>query len=217
MVSPEELKKQIEEMVKRADELRGRIVRAEHWSQIFATPEEAEADFIENLIDAWRFYYGKNKLPLRYEIEPHPDGSIHRVIMNEGNEGYETTYQRLAGGDVILISYYPDKPFTIHYITPSIGNIAHPFTIADTVIPNRRAMDVLIEDEDRAESTSEAIGTDLEILPVYLKGKPATTSWEESMLRSGDLPQRIGYRLFPHFALEAHVKLKEIHPQLFQE
>lgn len=214
MASPEELRKQIEEMVRRADELRGRIVRAEHWGQIFATPEEAEADFIDNIVNVDRFYYGKNKRALRYEKEPHLDGFIHRVIIDEG---YETTYQRLASGEVILISYYPDKPITIHYITPGIGNIAHPFTIADTVIPNRRAMGVFIEDEDRVRDISETIGTDLEILPFFLKGKPATTGWEESMLRSGYLPQRIGYRLFPHFALEAHVKLKEIHPQLFQE
>ena len=52
MVTPEEFQVRHEQSSARAEELRGKIVRAQSWDQLFATPKEAEADFKTNLIDS---------------------------------------------------------------------------------------------------------------------------------------------------------------------
>ncbi|GEM_PF-4215518 len=207
MTTPEDLRPRPEQ-AKRATELRGQIVRASSWGQIFATAEEAELSF-RNLVDEDRFYYRKNDPRVEYTVEPHPDGDIHRVVRNKG---YDTTYQRLLNGDIVFTFYYPDpdKPPRVQLITPNIGNIAHPFTDADVAVPDDKVVDSLLEELEDLSLQSETIDS---FLFSHLKGKPATQSWENTMLHNGYMPQRIGYKLFPGYAIEALARLREEYPQ----
>lgn len=181
----------------RATELRGKITRAERWDQLFSPSEEAQADFQRNLVDAWRFYYGKDDPLVQYSVEPNPDGDIHKIIRSDSHSGY-STYQRLLNGDVAISYYTSDKLPEVNLITPAIGNIDHPFVESDIASIDWEVF--------------RALG--LPLLSSHLKGKPATQDWEDTMLHAGYIPQRIGHKLFPDYALDALVRLREEHPQI---
>lgn len=109
MATPEEFLEERAQAFIRAGELRGRIVRADSWDQLFTSPEGALADFQKYLVNAWRFYYIKEKADdpsVQYTVEPHPNGEIHKIRQN----GLDTTYQRLPNGDVAQTFFYPDRP-----------------------------------------------------------------------------------------------------------
>ncbi len=78
MVTPEDPRTRNEQEIK-ATELRGQIVRAGSWDQIFAAAQEAEPSF-RYLLDENRFYYRKNDPKVGYTVELHPNGDIHRVV-----------------------------------------------------------------------------------------------------------------------------------------
>lgn len=211
MSTPEELLAKLSEKQAKSEGLKERIVRAQSWNQLFATPAAAESDFQGNLVDAWRFYCGENDSSVEYTVEANPNGDIHRVTRDRG---HTTTYQRLLSGDVIITFYYPDKSPHSDIITPSIGNIAHSFTTADVlVIPAEKTILKIINNQDLYEEVRSRIG-DLTMLHSHLRGKPATEGWEDTILYNGHLPQRIGHRLFPDSALETLAKLKETYPAL---
>ncbi len=205
MLTPEEFKARHEAALARVPELRSRVVRAERWDQLFPSPAEAETDFIENLINADRFYYKRDDPAVEYIVEPNPRGDIHRITRNVS---YTTTYQCFLNGDVALTFYYPDKSPSVNRITPSIGNIDHPFTTADVLIPDTEAVDALLRDPSLRENMMR-----LTLLFSHLRGKPATQGWEETILYTGYLPQRIGYRLFPDYTIEALAKVREEQPK----
>lgn len=205
MLTPENSQEKHEQAEARAKELRSTIVRAKRIEELFASTEEAEADFRTTLVDAHRFYYKKDDPDVEYVIEAHPDGDIHRVTRNGT---HPTTFQRLVNGDVNLIFYYPDKSPSVQLITPEVGNINHPFTRTDVVTPDAEVVDSLLED-----LSLEANGISLVLLLSHLRGKPATQGWEDTMLYGGHIPQRIGYRLFPDYALNALAKLRQEYPQ----
>ncbi|MDO8658215.1 MAG: hypothetical protein Q7K55_05730 [Candidatus Levybacteria bacterium] len=207
MATPEEVLARFAQAEIKGAEIRGRIARAERWDQLFATEEEADACF-KNLIDAHRFYYEKNDPSVEYSVESHPDGDIHRVVKHKG---YDSTYQRLSSGNVTLTFYYPDpgKSPSVNLITPSIGNIAHPFTSADVAIPEEDTLHSLMFDDPDLRDKC----INLTFLFSHLKGKPATQGWENIMTDNGYMPQRIGYTLYPGYAIEALAKLRVEHPQ----
>jgi len=204
MATPEEFRAEHERAIANAYDLRTTLVRAERWDQLFASPEEAQADFQKYLVDGWRFYYIKkdDDPSVIYTVEPDPEGDLHKIRQN----GLDTVYQRRQNGDVAQIFYYPNKPPKVDLITPGIGNIAHSFTNADAEFP-----------EDMIFTLSEDPNTRMRLafLVSHLKGKPATPGWEDTMLYDGYLPQRIGYRLIPGYALEELAELKAQHPQAF--
>ena len=195
MATLEELRAEHARAETRATELRRGIVRATSWEQLFSTPEEAQADFQRNLVDAWRFYYGKDDPKVQYTVEPDSDGDIHRVVREIGSD---TTYQRLLSGDVVLTIYSPDRPPSVSLITPGVGNIDHRFAEADLISTDWEAFGALR----------------LAMLFSHLGGKPATQGWEDNMLYNGYVPQRIGHRLFPGYALDKLAELREKHPHL---
>lgn len=195
----------------RAAELRGQIVRAQSWGQLFRSPEEAEVDFQTNLVDAWRFYHGKDNPKVKYTVQPHPNGSIH--IVSYGEE-QPTTYQRFLNGDVALTNYSSDTSPHVSLITPNIGNIAHPYTTKDIAI-DEDALTTLIDYLDEQDNQVDSdVAERLVFISGYMRGKSATQGWENTMLHNGYMPQRIGYRLFPDFALESLIQFKEQYPQL---
>lgn len=194
MTRPEEPRAGVIQTEVTPQELRGRIVRAQSWNQLFPTDEAAQVDFKTSLVDDYRFYYIKDDPTVVYIVESNPDGDIHRVIRNKG---YDKTFQRLTGGDIRIVSYNPHRPESVDLITPNIGNIDHPYTQGDIVTLNEE----MLSDSDALISS-------------WLKGKPATQGWEDTMLHNGHLPQRIGHRLFPHTALERLNQIKERSPQL---
>lgn len=203
MPTPEELKAIFAQEEAKSQELREKIVRAQNWSQLFSNPKAAQVDFKTNLVDAHRFYYKKDDHNVVYTVEPNPDGDIHRV---SNSPGYDSTYQRLSNGDIRITHYFPDKPADIDLITPDIGNIDHPYTNQDLV---RIDEDALMGLKCDVMTFSR-----LTVLSSYLRGKPATHGWEDTMLRIGFLPQRIGHRLFPHSSLEELNQLRKQYPQL---
>lgn len=56
--------------------------------------------------------------------------------------------------------------------------------------------------------------TRLAFLVSHLRGKPATQGWEDTMLYNGYVPQKIGYRLIPDYALKELAKLRIQYPQI---
>lgn len=206
MTTPEDFLAENNRVEVRAAELRGKIVRAERWEQLFTSPEEAQGDFQRNLVDNWRFYYRKDDCLAQYSVEPYPEGDIHRVIMDKG---HDTTYQRLLNGDVIFTIYSPDKPPSVNLITPGIGNINHSFTNTDVVLPEGDVIEPILKELDSRQDSFH-----FGFLFTHLKGKPATQDWEDTMLHNGYLPQRIGHRLFPGYALAEVAMLREEYPQL---
>lgn len=218
MITPEEPQGDIrrhEVAIARAEKLKAQIVRAERWDQLFPNSEEAEADFLEYLINDHRFYYGKNDSRTEYHIEPDSEGDIHSITRDKG---YTTTYQRLASGDVILVLHYPDKPPSVKHITPNIGNIAHPFTRQDVLFqPTEEIVLRVTRNRELYKEISSAVGVDFTLLSSRLRGKPATQGWEDTMLSNGHIPQRIGFSLFPNYALEGLKKLKGTYPHLLPQ
>lgn len=207
-------KKVLVDMARRAyegEKLRGQIIRAERWDQLFATPEEAEADFLSGLVGESRRYFEENRAPYQYRIEPNPDGDVHVV---ERYPGDDTRFQRLANGDVIMTFNDPEKGPRPNLITPSAGNIAHPYTFTNTIKPDLQVILDLIPNKEKTAEIEEAVGADPMSFSFYLDGKPATQGWEEVMLGNGYLPQRIGHRLYPDFALAAQVKFAAAYPEL---
>lgn len=215
MATPEELLEKLERARARGEELKTQIVRAERWDQLFATPEEAITDFLEHLVNAHRFYYGKDDARTEYHVEQNPRGNIHVITRDPG---YATTYQRLPNGDVVLVFHYPDKPTSVNHITPSVGNIDHVFTPSDVAdIPTEERVLEIINNRVLYREISSAIGRDFTLFSSHLRGKPATEGWEDTILHNGYLPQRVGYCLFPDYALEAFVKFKATSPHLLSQ
>lgn len=195
------------------EELRARMVKAESWDQLFQTPEEAKADFLKCIIRAHQRYLEENRTLQQYTVESHPDGDIH-IFGRQGH--HQSRYQRLRSGDVVLEFHSPGKGVNRDLITANVGNIDHPYTDANTIVPDTQ----VIMEIDRTLGTPEydavktTIGTDPFNLLVYLAGKPATAAWERIMLGNGHLPQRIGHLIIPNFVLEAQVKFASAYPDL---
>lgn len=197
------------------EELRGKIVRAKSWNQLFTTPEEAEADFMEHLVGAARSEYEKNGTLREYRIESHPDGEIHVFVRTY--EGRYSTYQRLASGDVVLTFHYPDKAPSVNLISPSIGNIDHPFNLSNISGPNPSVLTNLVRDQEKLAMIKDVIGTIPFGFGSILRGKPAIQRWEDAMLNNGNLPQRIGCRIFHQSILEFQTRFAAVYPQLMPD
>lgn len=195
------------------ESMHNKIVRAQTWSQHFATVEEAEGDFLKNIVGTTRQEFEGNHTLQEYRIKPHPEGNIHIFVHNDG---YSSRYQRLPSGDVSLEFCPPGEPTHRDLIVATVGNINHPFTISTTVGPDVQVVLDLLKQlgTPRYEEVRTTIGTDPHNLIVYIKGKPAMAAWEDLMLTNGYLPQRIGHRIFPHFILEAQTRFASAYPDL---
>lgn len=207
----------IAEMVRReamGKELRSKIVRAQTWKQLFSTPEEAETDFLVNIVGKSRKEFEDNHTLQKYRVDLCPQGNIH-VFVRTNNIG-SSSYQRLQDGDVIIESHDPEESIHRDIITATVGNINHPFTIVNTVRPDLQVILDLIQQigTPTYEKMKATIGTDPISFVTYLNGKPATRGWEDLLLSNGNMPQRIGHRIFPHFVLEAQVKFATTYPHL---
>lgn len=191
------------------EELRGRIVRATSWRELFSSEEQEMADFIDNLVGAARAEYEGNHSLREYRIEHLPEGDLH--VFERTTPGLSSTYQKLkSDGNVIITFNHPDGSSNSGIVTPDVGNVAHNFTTANTVLPDRKLLEGFSDKELQAVT-----GTDLMALTFYIKGKPATKGWEETMLYNDYLPQRIGHRIFPSFVLEAQSCLQQAYPRFF--
>ena len=195
-----------------AEELRKKIAHAGTWSQIFSSPEKAQTDFIERIVGDFKDEYAANGSLKGYFIEENPDGDIHRFDRFE--KGHFATAQRLVGGDVIMTFNSSGEKPSIDRIIPGSGNIDHSFTLADTISPSMSVIFDLIKDPEMVSEIGRTIGADVVSLFAYLRGKPATIGWENVMLENGKLPQRIGHRIYPSFALEAQRKIRGFYPHL---
>lgn len=181
------------------EELRGKIVRATSWGELFSSREQEMADFMKNLIGIVKAEYeGKHSLK-QYRVEQLPEGDLH---VFEHTIGYLTTYQKLkSNGNVVMTFNYPDRSSNnCLIVTPDVGNVAHGFTAANTILPDREFLEQL-----GGEKLRSVTGTHLAVLTFHIKGKPATKEWEKAMLLSGYFPQRIGHRVYASFFLEAQV------------
>lgn len=194
-------------------ELRGKIVRASSWSQLFATPAEAEADYLREIVEESRKAQESINMLQEYRVDADPNGDIHSVTRKDG---HNTRMQRLPNGDVVLEFSNPNDPTHRNLITAAVGNIDHPFSVANTVGPDVKTVINLNQGigTPEYEEMRARIGIDPMTFIPYLRGKPAITAWEDIMLENGHLPQRIGHRIFPHFVLEAQAKFAAAYPHL---
>lgn len=195
-----------------AQELRGKVVRAGSWTDIFPSTEEAEAQFqvyMEQTVN----WYRVRKTLTEYRIDSHPDGPIHAIVLVYS--GHYSTTQRLGNGDVAIVTYYPDSAPSTQTITCSIGNIIHPFSEANLIAPTQEAIRDLINDRKRYSQVVSEIGMNPAGLHQSLEGKPATEFWEDAIFDKGEMPERLGYRIFIHSILEAQRRCRELYPELF--
>ena len=214
MRSPEEQTAYWDTLKARGQELKGKIVRAESWGQLFASPEEAQADFLARVVEDFREEYADNSSLRIYTVAPDPDGDVHRFDRTSAVGGGFTTVQRFTDGDVVIAFNRPGNLPSVSKIVPGAGNIAHDFTVADTLQPHHPTVFKLIGDKQEYAAAVQVIGADLTHLSQYLRGKPAVMGWEETMLDNGHFPQRIGHRIYPSFVLEAQRKIREHLPHL---
>lgn len=191
-------------------EEQGRIIRATSWAELFPSREEEMADYIENLVARVQAEYESNHSLREYRVEHLPAGDLH--IFERTYAGYSTTYQKLrSSGNVVVTFVYPKGLSQCHIITPDVGNVAHRFTTADTVLPKRRFVESVDDEEFR-----ELTGTYLPAVLTHGRGKHATKGWEETMFdNEGHLPLRIGHRIYLSFVLEALSRLRQACPQYF--
>lgn len=191
------------------EELRSKIVRAANWRELFPSREQEMADFVENLVGAAKAEYKSNGSLRQHRVEQLPEGDLH--VFERTTNGLSSTYQKLeSSGNVVITFNHPDGSSNSDIVTPDVGNVAHEFTAANTVLPDREFLEQLGDEKLQAVA-----GTHLMALTFYIKGKPATKGWEETMLYNGHLPQRIGHRVFPNFVLEAQSRLQQAYPQVF--
>lgn len=191
-------------------ELREKIVRAASWKDIFSSEEEEMANFKKTLIDTTIAEYEANHTLRRYRVEHPPEGDLH--VFERTTTDCRTTYQKLKSGDVVIIFYNPVDPHR-RIITPDIGNIAHNFTVANTVLPAEGFLEGF---KFKEKELIEICGTHITALLKYIPGKPATRGWEEVFLLEGEMPQRIGYRIYQSFILEAQSRLMQAYPKQFK-
>lgn len=214
MKSPEEQRAHWDALQVQGQELKGQIVRAESWDQLFASPEEAQADFLARVVEDFRAEYLDNRSLRIHTVAPDPAGDVHRFDRTSAGGGGFTTVQRFTNGDVDIAFHHPGSLPSVSRIVPGTGNIAHDFTVADTAQPHHPAVLKLMRDKEAYAAAVQVIGTDLTFLSQYLRGKPAVMDWEETMLDNGHFPQRIGHRIYPSFVLEAQRKIRENLPHL---
>lgn len=207
--SQEDLQKQLAQTEAKMAELRKQIVRAESWNQLFKSPEEERVDYEEHLVGGALAEYKGNGSLKEHRVEPNTEGDIH--VLERTDKGSYSTYQKLNGSrDVIITFNHADKEPHRVIVACGVGNISHPFTRANTVVPSSEVLRQIGDEE-----IQRITGTHIMALGSNSKGKPATEGWEETMLYYGHLPQRIGHRIFPTFVLEAQAKLMVAYPQLF--
>jgi hypothetical protein len=188
--------------------LRRQIVRASSWRQLFPSRQAEMQDFIDHIVGAVKAEYESNHSLVGYWVEKSPKGAIHFLEHTDG--GRFTTFQKLASGDVVINFNTADGLTHTDVVTPSVGNINHTYTIAQTILPDSSFFKRL--DLDTFEDIT---GTSLYSVKIYRKGKPATQAWEDMMLFNSHVPQRIGHRVYPAFVLEAISNLQRAYPQEF--
>jgi hypothetical protein len=188
------------------------IVRANSWDELFSSKAQEQQDFEENLLGDDISQYRANKSLQSYQRVPSSEGDIHIITLKE--KGYSSRWQKLVkNGNVIITYNYPkkiSKEPSLSIITPNIGNINHPYTQANTVVPS---LEILREIGN--EEIEKITGIDIAVLSGFIKGKPAYQNWETILLNAGHLPQRIGHQIYSNFVLEAQSKLMATYPHLF--
>lgn len=187
------------------------IVRASSWNQLFTSHEEEQQDFLEHIVGTQlREYEGNNTLS-GYIIKKNHQGDIH--FFKRTTKGDNTVVQkRVSDGNVVMMFNSLSHDPHISVITPTVGNIDHPYTFANLVMPSYERLNELSD-----KKIEKVTGTNKIALRTYISGKPATDGWEKTMVSNGHFPQRIGHRIFPDFILQAQKKLLEAYPRLFVE
>ena len=108
------------------EQLRGQIVRAENWSQLFPDPDDETTAFEEYLSSIKREYEKTGTLK-KYRVEHNPLGDIH--VFDKTFMDANTSVQKLVrNGNVILIFQGEGHPPHVDTICPDVGNIDHKFT-----------------------------------------------------------------------------------------
>lgn len=185
------------------EEIRRKIVRASSWEQLFSSKEDKITDFMQYIIDDEKTALQSSRNLRQYRIESHPEGDAH--VFEHVTPGCRSTFQELREtGDVKIEFTYPHRS-SIVFITPDVGNVAHNFTLSNTILP-----------KIPTKKLATLIDIDVPAFIVDLQGKPATKEWEDIMISNGCFPQRIGHRIFSSLALEAQARLLRTKPELFR-
>ena len=206
------LKLEWEKKEEQAKKLETQITRANNWEELFNTKKQEAADFLENVIKPSQFEYEANETLKSYKIEKHLEGDLHIFKRKRTMKGYSTTFQKLnLNGNVKMVFKGPNNEINEDVIIPEAGNVNHNFTIENTILPDLELFEKIPKEE--LQKITKLIPSEL---ISFIKGKPATKSWEKTMLVNGYLPQRIGHRIYPDFILKIQVELKEKYPDLFK-
>lgn len=133
--------------------------------------------------------------------------TVTRPLVNRGDASEEmlwrTTYAQLKDGNVEVTYEFTGGSNEEAYqrmevIAPGTGNRSHDWTL-DKIVALQERLGRTITGVD---FDSEDVGV-LKELSVYMGGKPATPGWEERMLEHGDIPERVGFMVFPRNYLHA--------------
>ena len=155
------------------------IIRAQTWDQIFPDDEALNVEFF-NFLES--------------ECEPGCLVTNHRFDNLNGTGFYDIEGECLkrkiginSDGELILT-----YGLRTQIIRPDVGNINHQWG-QGKIDEMHKKMRVICEEEVRSHNTEMTV---YGYLTGSLKGKLATREWEQLMIETGHLPQRIGFRIY---------------------
>lgn len=176
------------------------ITRFQGWGELFSNQESADQQYKDLLADMRGEYTGNGTLANeRTEIDP--EFGVESTIFEKTHSGRASKVLRLQNGNVQISFERKGGVFTPVEIKPNVGNRNHNWDI-DQIREMQLGIRKLIDNAQEIEAQH-----DLTTLFFYLKGKPATEGWEETMLFNERFPQRIGYKIYPDDTL---VKAKKV-------
>jgi hypothetical protein len=176
------------------------LVRASSWQEIFQSPQDADKQY-EEYLDRQRDEYSQNNE--QFEESRSVDiGKNTDITVFKRNNGNQTTVQRLTNGNVVL-SFADDNKVHNTEIIPEVGNIDHDWS-NEKIQDMQASLKLRYKYEPDIKKRGQLV-----MVSTYIKGKPATQGWENLMLEHGNIPQRVGYRIFPEDMLNRAKHLLE--------
>lgn len=172
------------------------MARFNSWEEIFPDPAEADCQYL-GLLAELRAEFSGNQTLLEERVEVNPETGLSATIFERTVDvkGF-TRIERQPGGN---LRYEFNHPGVLHIqeVIPEVGNKNHGWTYEEIVGLQAQMALALAESSDPNE------GLSLATMLSYLGGKPACVAWEETMLESKVLPQRVGFKIYPDWVLSA--------------
>lgn len=174
------------------------------WEEIFPNNEERDRQF-QDFLQEQRNYYAQNSIFAGEETREDPEtGAPETIFSMKLGMGYRSV-SLLPDGNIKMIFFrkkteYMDEENKMYMITPDVGSKNHSWKYDEIKLLRERLMSHVSRTEDVGISSIDykinmLVGS-------YLEGSSAYKSMQETMMKSGRTPLRIGFKLYPKEQLE---------------